>query len=722
MLSYDVGLKEGQRAVVAEALHEVIFLEGPAGTGKSSAAVARMLALLEAGVPAGQILIWVPQRLLGYAYQSAFNQPTVKAGGTPTILTIGGLASRMIRLFWQIIAEQAGFGKPDQPAVFLTMETAQYYMASIVQPLINEGLFAALTIERNRLYSQILDNLNKSALVGFSHSEIGARLSSAWVGEIRQTRIYGDAQVCANRFRSFCLQNNLLDFSLQIEIFREYCWKLQPCRDYLNDQYKHLIYDNVEEDSAGVHDIFFEWLPDFDSAILIYDWQAGFRNFLGADPISGYRLKSSCSKYYQFEESIVNEPPIRALIAGIGKQLAVQAGSLMPGGLIPEMAETINVKLTDAFVLKPHRFYPQMLDWVAENIVELIYNQQIPPGEIVVLAPFLSDSLRFALMERLDAFHIPTRSHRPSRALSEEPAVRCLLTLSKLAFPEWGLMTSTYDLTYALMEAIADLDLVRAKILSAKTAKNMFGQGFLGSFDDLDNEARERVTYLYGERFEELRSWLSENADSNMPFDHFLSRLFGELLSQPGFGFFGGIDQGAITANLIESVQKFRRVAGDQLDQNEMPLGKEYIHMVEEGVIASQYLSHYDPQAEKSAVLLAPAYTFLTRNQPRQIQFWLDIGSRGWSQRLYQPLTQPYVLSRNWDKGRLWTDQDEVNAGYELLYRTVLGLLRRCGKSIYLGISELGEQGYEQKGPLMRMINRILRDSASELQDTRDAE
>jgi len=710
MLPYEFEFTEEQHAVVAEALDEAIFLEGPAGTGKSSAAAARMLALLEAGVPGGQFLIWVPQRLLGYTYQAAFNQPTVRAGGTPTILTIGGLASRMIRLFWQLIAEQAGFGKPDQQPVFLTMETAQYYMASLVKPLLDEGLFAALTIERNRLFSQILDNLNKAALVGFPHSEIGERLSSAWVGEVRQTRIYSDAQVCANRFRSYCLQNNLLDFSLQVEVFREYCWKLEPCRDYLLNQYKHLIYDNVEEDAAAVHDLFRDWLPHFDSAMLIYDWQAGYRNFLGADSKSGYTLKGSCSKYFRFKKSLVNEPQIQALIAEIGTQLGKQVASLTPGEVIPEKISPSAHPVGDALVLKPHRYYPQMLDWVAENIADLVFEQQIAPGEIVILAPFLSDSLRFALMERLDVLQIPARSHRPSRALSEEAAVRCLLTLSKLAFPEWELMTSKYDLNYALMEAIADIDLVRAQILGAHTAQIIFGQVILGSFDDLDSVLRDRVTYNYGARFEELRIWLSENSDATIPFDHFLSRLFGEILSQPGFGFFGGIDQGALTANLIESVQKFRRVAGDQLDSYEIPLGKEYIRMVEEGVIAAQYLTNYDPEAEKSAVLMAPAYTFLTRNQPRQIQFWLDIGSRGWSQRLYQPLTQPYVLSRNWEKGRLWTDQDEVNAGYELLYRTVLGLLRRGGKRIYLGISELGEQGYEQKGPLMSTINRILRE------------
>ncbi len=58
---------------------------------------------------------------------------------------------------------------PDRPPVFLTLETAQYYMAHLVRPLLDEQrLFDSVTLERNRLFSQILDNLNKAALVGFS--------------------------------------------------------------------------------------------------------------------------------------------------------------------------------------------------------------------------------------------------------------------------------------------------------------------------------------------------------------------------------------------------------------------------------------------------------------------------------------------------------------------------------------------------------------------------
>ena len=39
-------------------------------------------------------------------------------------------------------------------------------------------------------------------------------------------------------------------------------------------------------------------------------------------------------------------------------------------------------------------------------------------------------------------------------------------------------------------------------------------------------------------------------------------------------------------------------------------------------------------------------------NRPVDYQFWLDVGGRGWFERLYQPLTHPYVLSRALAAGR----------------------------------------------------------------------
>ena len=77
---------------------------------------------------------------------------------------------------------------------------------------------------------------------------------------------------------------------------------------------------------------------------------------------------------------------------------------------------------------------------------------------------------------------------------------------------------------------------------------------------------------------------------------------------------------------------------------------------------------------------------------------------------LAQPLTHPYVLTREWDasQGRMWTDADEVETSRASLARLASGLLHRCRERVYLCLSELGESGFEQRGDLLRAFQRVL--------------
>ena len=127
------------------------FLEGPAGAGKTTAGVARLQHLVRSGIPGGSILVIVPQRTLGAPYAAAFRRADHPPGGEVTLLTVGGLAQRMVELFWPLVSEAAGFARPDRPPIFLTLETAQYYMARLTGPLLEQGYFDSVIISRNRL-------------------------------------------------------------------------------------------------------------------------------------------------------------------------------------------------------------------------------------------------------------------------------------------------------------------------------------------------------------------------------------------------------------------------------------------------------------------------------------------------------------------------------------------------------------------------------------------
>lgn len=675
------------------------FVSGPPGSGKTTAAIARLRWMIDQGVPAESILILAPQRTLAAPYWQEISHADLPPGGLPTIVTLGGLAQRTLHLFWPAIAASAGFSRPDLPPTFLTLETAQYYMAKVLQPLLARSYFEQLVIDRNRLYSQLLDNLNKAAVVGFSHQEISTRLKAAWVGKPDQLIHYDQAQECINLFRDYCLENNLLDYSLQFEVFAHHLWPSHLVRQYLSNQYRHLIYENIEEDVAVAHDILREWLPTFDSALLIYDEGAGYRAFLGADPESAASLQESCRQTITFAGTFVTQPVLHEFGAAITGIITSRAGAIDADNARP------------AFTFIGGQFYPEMIDGVATEIARLVHEEGTAPGDIAIVSPFLSDSLRHSLMHRLQGYGIPARSYRPSRSLRDEPAARCLLTLARMAHPQWNLPVTQPEVRSMLLLTLSGIDLVRADLIAGMLLNKTDRQNPLKSFDPVKPEMQERISFSIGERYMRLRQWLIDYLQGEpIELDFFLARLFGEILSQPGFGFHDDFEASGITARLIESIQKFRRVAEPALTQTSISVGQEYIHMVADGVIAAQYLQSVNRE-EEDAIIIAPAYSFLMNNRPANYQFWLDIGSLGWWERLYQPLTHPHVLSRRWPPDRVWTDADDFAANQDVLQRLVNGLIARCGEHIYLCAARVNERGSEEKGPLLLAVQSLLRRS-----------
>ncbi|MGC9335826.1 MAG: hypothetical protein ACP5JJ_16905, partial [Anaerolineae bacterium] len=507
------------------------FLTGPPGAGKTHLAVARLRHLLAVGVPAEQILVLVPQRTLAEPYYQALYSAESGAGGAVDIATIGGLARRTIELFWPLVAGPAGFRQPARRPHFLTLETAQYYMDRVAEPFVAAGAFDGITIPRARLISQVIDNLNKAAAVGFEPDQIAARLKAAWAGESARLRIYDQVQALALKFRETCLAANLLDWSLQIEVFWHHLLPLPQLRRYLLGGYRHLFVDNTEEDIPVTHDLLRVWLAQCESALVVYDRGGGYRVFLGADPAGGERLAELCRHRVELAESRVASPEVQAL----GQGLATGFHPRSDSGTSPSISPRANARRALDFEVR--RFHPQMLDWVVEKIARLVMDEGMPPGEIAVLAPFLSDALRFALTERLEKFRIPVRTHRPSRELREEPAVRCLLTLARLAHPGWRRPPPAADVAHAFLLAIAGMDPVRARLLADIVYRIRDGQPVLTPFYQIVPATQERISFLLGGRYDELQTWLQAHIDGTGSLvdgeglDHFLSRLFGEVLS-----------------------------------------------------------------------------------------------------------------------------------------------------------------------------------------------
>ncbi|HAE85572.1 MAG TPA: hypothetical protein DCG78_03560 [Anaerolineaceae bacterium] len=694
-------LSAEQKKILALPFDQTLFLHGLAGTGKTTLAGKRMLQLLREA-PDEPILVLTPQRTLAFPYRKLLEQAEGSKSYSVNFATMNTIARRMVALFWPLFSEQAGFHFPYRPPQFLTLETAQFYLGKLIDPMLDQGAFSSVSIPRHRLYSQVLDNLNKSAVVGFPYTEIGAKLSAAWVGESSQLNVYADLQVAVNAFRSFCLENNLLDFSLQVQLFREFVWQDPLCRRFLTTQFQHLIYDNCEEDPPYGHDIITEWLPSFKSALIVYDEQAGYRVFLGADPYSAWRLHEQAQHTRELTQSFTTSPEVALL-----RNYLVSPEKSPPFQLLDYATLTKVLRIPE----QPLRFYQQMLTEVANQIHELV-EAGTKPGQIAVLAPFVNSSSGFAMQQALSQRGIRARIFRPSIPLIEDAVIQCFITLAELIHPEWHLPLAKTQLTNCLTAAIDGLDMVRARLLVDNLVNLANPTDPLKPFDALAEAMQARITPKFGSHYEQLRIWLSR-VDRQLPLDIFVSQLFGEVLSQPGFGFHQNISAGQSTNNLMESYRKFRYSVNLQTVRDHNQLSLDYVRTLLDGVISAQYLSTWQNEDPES-VLIAPALTFLVSGQSVDYQVWLSVGSSGWYERLEQPLTHPYVLSRAWPEGKKWTSEEESRVSNANLEMILAGLLSRCRKGIILGLSEYNQAGQEEKGLLLARLQGLLRQSLKE--------
>ena len=256
------------------------------------------------------------------------------------------------------------------------------------------------------------------------------------------------------------------------------------------------------------------------------------------------------------------------------------------------------------------------------------------------------------------------------------------------------------------MAIIPELDIVRSDLL-IKTLVNKNGSQLnLRSYDLITNTAtQERISFVIGEKYERIRLWLEEYSSLDIqPLDVFISRFYGEVASQPEFGLFEDYESANTACRVTVSIQQFRRFACDFLGLDENSSGKEYIRMLENGLLPAAIQA---PEMDSGYVSILPAHAFLMENRRCKYQFWLDVGSMGWWERLNQPLTNPYILRRGWASNRKWTAADEISANQESMLKIVRGLISRCSGKIIAASVHVNEYGSEQRGPLLQSLQTL---------------
>jgi len=577
------------------------------------------------------------------------------------VYTYFGWVQREIRRHWLRLRSELG-GQWLEPE-FLTVETGQYAMLQEIKA--RQADFAGLVTSPERLAIQLGSCLVLAALNGIQRHEIGQRLASAMPD--KEPRVFAAAQTVLDAYCARLEQAGVLDYGLAVELYRQ----LQPQAEYQASLkgFRHLLMDDVDEQSPAAHDFVEMMLEQVDSAALSFSTDGGHAGFFGADPQGGWRRFAGRACIHTVRRPGQNLAASGTLFSSV---LARVSRQFLGGG---PRVELLHEDLRS-----------DVLDRVGQRVVQLV-ESGIPAADIAVIAPMADKVLEHTLFLHLNRAGLPLNVLTKNRRLIDEPYVRAMMTLALLAHPHWEMDWGVPDLAQSL-QLLLKIDPVRAWLLSRQVQGNQLR--------DLEIWQRERVGFRAAQGYDLLRQWLdSYRGEREQPVDFFFQRVFGELLSRLP----PARDDLVVCRQLIVSARKFLQSA--QRFSSEDNPNTAFIRLLSAGTVAAESL--LEPATRDQAVVLATPYAYISGHHHSRFQIWMDCTSRRWFQQDVREIINPHVLKRVWSGG-LWGDEENESISRHNGARIARALLRRCSEGLLLTAANIDSRGFEQDGGLLEAV------------------
>lgn len=694
----DLTLSAQQRAIIQA--ESTLFAAGPAGAGKTTALQKRLSFLLQAGEPAYTLLVLVGRREHQRAYQQRVQEAGLTSFTDLKITTYTGLAQEMVRLFWPLVARDAGFRSAFRPPTFLTYDLAQLAMWQLVTPLLETGAFNDLHLRPQRIVSQLLDTLNRAALNNLDLAAATQRQLHSWaVNNEQQVRYLEQAHQTAATFRAQCLERNTLDLSLTIDTFHHHVLAHPEFARYFQERFRHLLVDNLEEQTPAGQAFVERLLNRMVSACLIYDEEAGYRRFLSADPLGALRFIHLTRQSLRLEDSFTSSPSVRTLCHTLSAIVQGRAvGQTMEERL--HLIQVANQAVRERIV---GRYRRETIFQLAKRLAQLIQVEGVLARDIAVVVPYLDGALSYTLLRACKQAGVPTNLARRRATPREEPRVRAWLTWAALAHPEWGVAPKAYDVAEALSLSIHGCDPARAALLVDRLYDEPLGR--LQPAAQLPTRYHDRISPALVLRYEQLRQWL-ETHGGQYRLDHFLYRLFADLLSLPDFQPDPDVAGAAVCSWLVMLATRLCDAATALHLTTSADIGSAFFNSIEQGLVGSEPPDTGDPP-DPNGVRITTLYGFLLHEQPVRWQVWLETAASGWLDIPRQPLSNVFVLAPNWPAQRAWTGIEEYEIRQQLLARILHGLCYRCQDGVILATSELDQTGQRQDNLLWRALESM---------------
>lgn len=644
---------------------------GGFGAGKSRALRQETGGTWAEGALSDRVLILLPHQAAAAAWHPR------------RVRSFAGWLWQEIHLHWPLVESQLWAGS--SPATGGAAATAPrrlptavlaHLMAQAAERSLDGGGLAGLPLPAGRIGSLLARRLHRgAALAGLPAADLAARIAQALGGEAAGSLpgelpggLPGEASRLVRGVRQALEQARVVDTGLAADLWRRCLLPRAAYRQSLLARWDGLVMDDIGD------------LPPLALELVRLFREGGRPVWLAYDPDSGHDLERGAAG-----PEALDHPALQGLPR---YHLSPPA---RPAPRITHLDEP---------------FRGDLLRRVAGVVRERLA-AGIPAPEIALLSPRVDAGLRVAL-ERILPAGTGLQLLPPVQPLAELPGPRVLLTLARLAHPEWERPPTPDEVAQAVGLALdLDLDPVRSRAVAAAYHRlgRLPGLRPPAERPETQRPGRDPEGWLTGRlgpgparRYQELLAFLTRAAgDSPSQFLHAAAETW--ILPHP--------QAPALLPPCRQLIQLARTLESLAAALSDLATPSPGWHLVRAAAQDYWVAGLPSPQHPATGLWLGTPTAFLALDRPVRVQIWVDARSMAWLPGPTHPLTNPYSLRQDWPPDRPWSDALHRQEQERRLDRLITALLSRCHEECLLAGSALDSRGQECEGPLVqRMLAR----------------
>jgi len=601
-----------------------------------------------------------------------------------------------VLLFWPLVIQQLQL-KGYFPSR-LRPETEQ---ALAIKLWSQESIARLQTFEAasvDRWVRRILDLIQLAASSGTPLTQIASRLKTGFSLLSVPDVLAELVQQLALQWQDWCLTRGLLTYGLITDLFWQYLLPHPTYRHQLSQRFSEIAADDIDNYPAIMRSLFEQFLELGIPSVFTYCPLGGIREGLGADPDYLLELKPRCT-----EVSLPAPLGLESLESATQEDMLYQVYQTLTQGSL----EVYSVQTVSRI---------QLLQQVAEQVIETIQQGTVQPQDIAIVGPGLDPLARYTLIEALQQAGLAVESLRDQRPLQSVAIVRALLTLLALIYPGLGHLIETEQIAELLVVLTASsnhsgsIDPVRAGLLADYCFRPDRDRPELLPIEVYSRW--DRLGHHTAQAYETLRGWIAQQ-QGNLGTTLTLSPVF--VMDRAIQTFLThrplSIDRLTVLRELIETAQHYwdidRRLRKTEHPWPTLPETIEsFIQLLRRGVVtANPYPTQTGVQAHP-AVVLATTFQYLNARLHHRCQFWLDAGSQLWQYSGATALWGAPLFLKSFPEDTLSSSENLTD--YSRFRATLFDLLGRVTERVYLCNSELAVNGQTQTGPLLPWVEMAL--------------